>query len=604
MKKLYFLLFTILISVASFGQTTLAAQDFEGASGDTWTFIETPGTYNVSGDVWANVTSVGTITNPQNGTNFWGMQDLENTNGGGAFDHTLAFSNVNVSGQTNILLTFYFQTVGFDSTDTIRVEFFFDDVSQGEESMAKDTGGAWSLFSKVVPDGTSSVRFTILARQNGGSDYAGIDNILLESGAVTDPSLSIIAPTEGETVNSGTAGFNATLDVQNFTVSNDNGMGASDNSGDGYIQYTIDSDAAINKFDASAIVITGLSAGPHSLTVELVDNSGMPLTPAVSSVVNFTVNNIVQNLPYYEGFDYTVGQNLGDQNIWSNINSGDDIVIAGPGGLTYTGLAGNSQTGNHVTFDGSGMESKLEFTPTTLGPVYSSFLLNVADLSAITDLADGGYIAALAGSDFGYDVRVWVRPNTDPVSSTYDMAITSLSSSTDGIVFSGTYSEGNTVLVVMSYDPTNGSIKGWINPTSLGGAEPAPDFTETDANPTNVIDRFFLRQDSAGETPSLLFDELRIGTTYAQVTPMTLSNVDVRSFNFSLYPNPTSEGYVNISTVNNDDVQVAVYDILGKQVKNETLKNERLDVSNLKSGVYLLRLTQNEATVTKKLVIN
>ena len=50
-------------------------------------------------------------------------------------------------------------------------------------------------------------------------------------------------------------------------------------------------------------------------------------------------------------------------------------------------------------------------------------------------------------------------------------------------------------------------------------------------------------------------------------------------------------------------MDVAVYDILGKQVKRETITNT-LDVSNLKSGIYLLKITQNEATSTKKLVIN
>ena len=53
----------------------------------------------------------------------------------------------------------------------------------------------------------------IIAKQNGGSDYAGIDNVLLQSGASVSPSLSINSPTENSTVNSGFAGFDVSLDI-------------------------------------------------------------------------------------------------------------------------------------------------------------------------------------------------------------------------------------------------------------------------------------------------------------------------------------------------------------------------------------------------------
>ncbi len=71
----------------------------------------------------------------------------------------------------------------------------------------------------------------------------------------------------------------------------------------------------------------------------------------------------------------------------------------------------------------------------------------------------------------------------------------------------------------------------------------------------------------------------------------------------SIYPNPTNTGSVTITSPNTDAMNVQVFDILGKQVKNETLTNNTLNVSNLKSGVYILKITQNNATTTKKLVI-
>jgi hypothetical protein len=50
-------------------------------------------------------------------------------------------------------------------------------------------------------------------------------------------------------------------------------------------------------------------------------------------------------------------------------------------------------------------------------------------------------------------------------------------------------------------------------------------------------------------------------------------------------------------------MQVQVYDVLGKMVKSETLSNNTLDVSNLNTGLYILKITQNQNSVTKKLVI-
>ena len=70
-----------------------------------------------------------------------------------------------------------------------------------------------------------------------------------------------------------------------------------------------------------------------------------------------------------------------------------------------------------------------------------------------------------------------------------------------------------------------------------------------------------------------------------------------------MYPNPTSNGFVNIKTSNNEATQVAVYDILGKQVINTTLSAQRLNVSSLKAGVYAVRLSQGNTVTTKKLVI-
>ena len=75
------------------------------------------------------------------------------------------------------------------------------------------------------------------------------------------------------------------------------------------------------------------------------------------------------------------------------------------------------------------------------------------------------------------------------------------------------------------------------------------------------------------------------------------------SANFNIYPNPVNGGVINIQTGVSGAKLVAIYDVLGKQVMNTTIADSQLNVSSLKAGVYMVSVTQNKATVTKKLVV-
>ena len=82
-----------------------------------------------------------------------------------------------------------------------------------------------------------------------------------------------------------------------------------------------------------------------------------------------------------------------------------------------------------------------------------------------------------------------------------------------------------------------------------------------------------------------------------------LSTNDFSNVNFSIYPNPSNTGNVTITSTIIDAMTVQVFDVLGKQVIIQRVTNNNLDVSNLRSGLYIVKITQNNASVTKKLVI-
>ncbi|MBC7747895.1 MAG: T9SS type A sorting domain-containing protein [Methylotenera sp.] len=71
----------------------------------------------------------------------------------------------------------------------------------------------------------------------------------------------------------------------------------------------------------------------------------------------------------------------------------------------------------------------------------------------------------------------------------------------------------------------------------------------------------------------------------------------------SLYPNPVSNGKVYISTKNDLDKEIIIFDVLGKKVLQTTISSRELNVSNLSSGVYIIKINEREASATRKLII-
>jgi len=67
-----------------------------------------------------------------------------------------------------------------------------------------------------------------------------------------------------------------------------------------------------------------------------------------------------------------------------------------------------------------------------------------------------------------------------------------------------------------------------------------------------------------------------------------------------VYPNPTSE-FINIST-RHSILYIEMFDILGKKVKYAKNENQ-INVSDLKTGLYIFKVFTNQGEITKKIVI-
>jgi hypothetical protein len=83
--------------------------------------------------------------------------------------------------------------------------------------------------------------------------------------------------------------------------------------------------------------------------------------------------------------------------------------------------------------------------------------------------------------------------------------------------------------------------------------------------------------------------------------PKTQENTSIEGL--SLYPNPVTTGKVYISSKNDLEKEIVIFDVLGKKVLQTKINSKELNVSNLLPGVYIIKITEEEATSSRKLIV-
>jgi hypothetical protein len=71
----------------------------------------------------------------------------------------------------------------------------------------------------------------------------------------------------------------------------------------------------------------------------------------------------------------------------------------------------------------------------------------------------------------------------------------------------------------------------------------------------------------------------------------------------SFYPNPVSNGKIYITSKSTLDKEITIFDVLGKKVMQTVINSKELNVSNLSPGVYIIKIKEDDATATRKLII-
>lgn len=590
MKKIYSLLLLV-ISCTSFGQT-IYSENFGTPTGTTpiatYATGTAPATFQNTTPIAYSGTADVRVTGASSGySGFSGGGNIFITNTAGRYFQIDGINTSTLANNTNLQLSF-----GLNATATVQpIVEFSTDASATTPTWTPITYtnvAGWQLITVtggVLPiASTLSLRFT----QPAVAAQLRIDDVKVFN---FDPSCTLVLSNPTAVCNAITLG----IDTYTVTIPYTGGTAGA---------YTFSPSSGTVGGDNPATVPAG-----NILVSGVTEGTGFTLT-ITKGTCSYTANAVAaleckpsSALPYYEPFVYTAGNSLGQSQQWSNANTGDNIVIAS-GNLSYTGLTPN---GNSVTFDGAGIDCTSPFTSTNTDTIYYSFLLNVSSMTGVTD-PNGGYFAAFGSSSSNLGGTLWSK-RIDDTSFNLGIEVRTATGATNTSFDTTAYVTGQTYFIVVGYTfgaaASDDTVSLWVNPT-VGAAQPAATITDPQtAAGTDLasISTFLLRQDSTTETPALQIDELRIGTTWVQVTGGTLGTSNNNIAGLKMYPNPVSNGTLFIETSANAEKTVTVFDVLGKQVLNTTTSNNAINIASLHTGVYIVNITEEGKTASRKLVI-
>jgi hypothetical protein len=627
MKKLYFLL-ACLLTISSFGQ--VFSEDFNYAdnallSANGWTAFSGAGTASVdvgasnglnytgySGTTGFTASAVGNAarldttgedvnknftTSVTSGSLYYTFLVNVTSGNAGYFAGLLSagttFSNrvfvkpSTVSGKVNFGLsntgtaTYATTPTDFDLNTTYLIIVKYDVTTTGNASMwIKATGVPATEAAAGTPEVTVSgtVPATVsgfFLRQYDVAQNLTIDGIRIYSTWFNATPCSLVLNNETRTCNATTLSLDTYTTTIPFT-------------GGGTATYTMSATSGTISGDNPStaatgnIIISGVSEGTNNtLTI----SGGCNIVKTITAPECKPINT----LPFTDSFPYTVGNSLNNEQKWSILNTGDNIV-ASTGNLNYTGITSG---GNSISFGGAGAESKTLFTNTTTGSINARMLVSVTDISGITADLTGAYFAILTDNASSLtNARLWVRKNGTQIQY-------GIGAATTDVVWDATlYATGTTQYLVLGYDFSNNTVFLCVNPTIGGTTAPTATYTPTAA--ITGVGGFVFRQDSATLTPTAItVDELTIDTALN----FTLSNQSFSQIDgLKMYPNPAKNNLF-IETALNSDINVSIINVLGKEVINSKVSNNAVTISGLTPGMYIVKITEEGKTSTKKLII-
>jgi autotransporter-associated beta strand protein len=239
----------------------------------------------------------------------------------------------------------------------------------------------------------------------------------------------------------------------------------------------------------------------------------------------------------YDGFEYdttgnpilgTIKTGAGAAGEWTTQGNGTVEPRLYPGSLSYSGLP--ASVGNKMQLDNGGGgstgadASRLYFPAVTSGTLYYSMIVNLPNTGGI---AGGAFFTGFdqnSNATYVTNAGLYVRPDAgDNTKFNFGIAVANLGNGSF-LNYSATQVPTNTpVLVVGSF--TFGGLSNldiFVDPTAVPLAEPGAHSVSTSGadNIATSLRNIFIRGNS-GQPQGIQLDEVRVGTTWADVAAHT-----------------------------------------------------------------------------------
>ncbi len=647
MKKLYFLCATLLMAALSTAQTTdlLISKYGEGSADNK--FLEI---YNGTG---ADVDLSGySLSSCSNGCNVIGEFDFPDnvTFEAGTIladgdVYVIAHPDADPTILANADTTFQFLSNGDDAfaltlvgatADTYTIIDLMGDLGE-------DPGSGWAVAG--VTNGTQNATLTrktsvcspnptplgsfgtdaATSEWNIGASNSGWDTLGSFVGCSTTPVVSISSPADSSELPAGTTTVDVMFSTENapggstvdVTVITNGGTPVVTN--DVTSPFTIDPTADGDMFVVIVELVDGgvLASDTTSFSISYpCDIQVGEIISTCDTETNMTDDTYTTTLAFTGGGTTTYTIDTGGV----GVVGGDDPSSVAEGTIEITGVT--EGTNFTVTFTGNPANSSCDFTRDITSPVCIGTITcpNVGDViiteimknpNAVND-GDGEYFEVYNTTASAIDMQGWVISDLDG-----DMHTIAASVSVPAMgyaVFGINADSGSNGGITVDYEYSGVNLSNGADEVQIvcsGTIIDEVQYNDADFPDTAgvAMELAVSEFDSVSNDDGMNWGDATndIGTgdlgTPGDTNSFSLSVDSFTTNNFSVYPNPTTTGFVNITSANSNAISVVVYDILGKQVISETLSNDRLDVSTLNAGVYVLKITQSDASITKKLVI-
>ncbi|HBD25620.1 T9SS type A sorting domain-containing protein [Flavobacterium sp.] len=568
MKKLYTLLL-LSISLLTFSQGSVNFDDVaKWTQGGGGTIPFTTFSDHSYVDAPLNFTAVGTSVV----RNTTAAQD-----GFPLANGTYSF-RLNQTGTTALTMTiasggvgnFSFATRRWDAAPATNftVEYSTDNGTNWTTSSTIDasvtTDSNWKTVSGVINSTNANIQIRV--RSNGTTERLMIDDFSWTA-PTSNPTLVISSPANGTLYNPATTSVNINFATSNFVI-------ATVGNGNGHLNYTINGGAVQSKFDNTAIALTSLTPGTYNLALELVNDSNASLSPAVTATVSFTIQS------------YTNAANLNDVRLdVLNNGIGKYYNITGEAIVTYARATRNQKyiqdaTAAILIDDLAGVITN----PFVIGDgitglkgqtTYFNGLLQIVPLENNTPSSNGNVITP----------QVVTISTINASIEQYESELVRINNVTfaDG---NGT----NTFAANTSYNISDGNT-----------IEFRTFLTEVDyVVNTNVIPN--VTRDVIVLVAKNVTTPRIVARSFVDVNTLSTNDFDAID-GLTMYPNPLKGNTLYLTSTANAEMSVQIFDIVGKEVVKSNVMNNTVNVSGLNAGVYIVKITEEGKTATRKLVI-